>query len=76
MPTIYHDGFARKSLVREKRYVSSDCTCDWCGQKRKPNKNGGYHLFAYGIQEDDNSSRIAYSPKLFCCVDCFRSYGA
>jgi hypothetical protein len=62
---LNHDAFARQEFVR--RPAPFHLHCAECGQPAK---------FEYGYSNDGApaASRIAWHPKAFCCVGCYRAY--
>lgn len=62
---IYHDGFARESLMR--KVVKTEKTCDWCGN------NHHKRLFNYGFERDDRRG-VTPQKELFCSIGCMRVF--
>ena len=71
MIQISRDPFARTELVRHKVTTALNCTCLWCGQKRKKDV-----LFEYGTERDDRPGEhnVAWHKGLFCSKSCHNSY--
>ena len=63
-----HDPFARGKWHREN-HVGKYLSCDWCGNKKKT-------LYSYTWEDDARGCPIPHfqSTKVFCNVECFRSY--
>lgn len=71
--TVYHDPFARFSLVRQAEPAMGTCTeCGAPGVERKD----GRRLFRYGTERDDRPGRIEWQREQFCGVSCMRAYNA
>jgi len=66
MTYINRDPFAREELHRKSVQVSHQ-TCAWCGNVRR-----GSRLFRYRVESD--GGRKSEDSKLFCSLDCRRSF--
>ena len=61
---IYHDGFARYSILRQTIKKDYRTLCLFCGKDAK---------FKYYIQNDDSTRLNSISGK-FCSISCMRAY--
>jgi hypothetical protein len=76
MRQISRDPFARETLMRESVRVSLAAGgCAWCGGKRPLRAGDDYMLYRYHVETDGGRKHAAAGGKLFCSVDCLRTYG-
>ena len=69
MKQVSRDPFVRHDVIRRNVQVYGSHTCANCGQVRgRRNK----YLYQYGIWHD--GGRMGWADKLFCSIDCKRSY--
>lgn len=67
MARVNHDSFARGSYDRRSHGPGE---CKWCGQQR-------HVVYSYVWVDDDNNrpgDAAHRRAKLFCGLDCFKSY--
>lgn len=71
MAYISRDPFARQELHREREYVHTFRTCDWCGQT-KSTKSERRYLYRYRTETDGGRSHEHRG--LFCSKSCHDSF--
>lgn len=71
---ISHDAFARTSFLRERIYNPS-CNCAQCGGLKVTPKELRPYLFDYWVQREDTRKEWRWvGNRLFCSVECYRSF--
>lgn len=64
---LSHDPYARQSLIRQCNGRQGECA--WCG-----GRSGNGLTYRYGVQGDSLYARPNFSPRVFCSVQCWRTY--